>query len=157
MNKQETAMDLLAQVEKRKSEIELRWGKDRFPNLMDSDLKVRYMQMVDKFANAKATRNYLVIRTIAEGMLRAYDKCEENIRLREHEELTSDVWAYTYKDKKFILVRDKAFYEKAVDMAKKDNSTHSVWFIDELMDLIPEGLLTSTNLIKNNFPGAKVI
>ena len=42
-------------------------------------------------------------------------------------------------------------------MAKKDNSTHSVWFIDELMDLIPEGLLTSTNLIKNNFPGAKVI
>ena len=40
-------MRLLARVEQRRSEISLRWGEDRFADLLDRDLCARYIQVCD--------------------------------------------------------------------------------------------------------------
>ena len=151
------AMDLLAQVEKRRSEINLRWGEDRFKDLVDPELRSRYTEMRNKFLAVKAGVNYLSVSTMAEGMLRAYDKCEENIRSRGHEELNGEVWAYTWKDIKFLVVKDRAFFAKAVAMSRKENCTDSVWHIEELMKLIPDDSFIYTDVIKKEFPGSEVI
>ena len=151
------AMGLLAQVEKRRSEINLRWGEDRFKDLIDPELRSRYTQMRNKFLSVKAGVNYLSVSTMAEGMLRAYDKCEDNIRSRGHEELNGEVWAYTWKDIKFLVVKDRAFFAKAVAMSRNENCTDSVWHIEELMKLIPDDSFIYTDVIKKEFPGSEVI
>ena len=37
--------NLLAEVEKRRSEISLRWGEERFTDLIDPQLRERYIEM----------------------------------------------------------------------------------------------------------------
>jgi len=150
------AMNLLAKVEQRRSEISLRWGEDRFADLLDPDLCARYLQMCDKFNEVRNKMNYFSVEQMAEGMLRAYDKCEQNVRERGHQELNGEIWAFTYKDIRFLVVKDKAFYAKAVAMAKKENCMDSVWHIEELLKLIPKESFVFTDAIKSNFPGAEV-
>jgi hypothetical protein len=151
------AMGLLAEVEKRRSEINLRWGEDRFKDLVDPDLRSRYRQMLDKFSAVKAGINYLAVNTMAEGMLRAYDKCEQNIRERGHKELNGEIWSFTWKEIRFLVVKDKAFFAKAVAMSKKENCIDSVWHIEELLKLIPDDSFIYTDVIKRTLPGSEVI
>lgn len=148
---------LLAEVEKRRAEISLKWGEERFVTLLDPDLRERYRQMCDKFANVKAGINYVSIQAMAEGMLRAYDKCEENIKKNGHEELTGDVWSFDYDGIPFLIVKDKAFMPKALAMAKKEGCVDSMWHIKELLKLIPKESFVFTDLVKKEFPGAEVI
>ena len=150
-------MGLLAEVEKRRSEINLRWGEDRFKDLVDPDLRSRYRQMLGMFLNVKAGVNYFAVINKAEGMLRAYDKCEQNIRERGHKELNGEIWSFTWKDIKFLVVKDRAFFAKAVAMSRNENCTDSVWHIEELLKLIPDDSFIYTDVIKRTLPGSEVI
>jgi hypothetical protein len=148
---------LLAEVEKRRSEISLRWGEERFTDLIDPQLRERYIEMCNKFNAVKASTKYVSIQTMAEGMLRAYDKCEENIRQRGHDELNGEIWAFTYEGIRFLVVKDKAYMPRALAMSKKEGCTDSMWHIKELLKLIPKDSFVFTDAIKSNFPGAEVI
>ena len=57
--------NLLAKVEKRRSEISLRWGEERFTDLIDPELRARYIEMCNKYDAVKAGTNYLSIQTMA--------------------------------------------------------------------------------------------
>ena len=105
--------------------------------------------MLDKFSAVKAGINYLAVNTMAEGMLRAYDKCEQNIRERGHKELNGEIWSFTWKEIRFLVVKDKAFFAKAVAMSKKENCIDSVWHIEELLKLIPnDSFICKGNAVK---------
>ena len=154
---QDKANVLLAKVEKRRSEISMRWGEERFTDLIDPDLRSRFIEMTNKFNAVKASTKYLSIETMAEGMLRAYDKCEENIRTRGHEELTGEIWVFEFRGIRFMVVKDKAFMPRALAMAKKEDCLDSMWHIQELLNLIPEDSFIFTDAIKRDFPGAEVV
>ena len=149
--------NLLAEVEKRRSEISMRWGEERFIDLIDPDLRSRFIEMTDKFDAVKNSTKYLSIQTMAEGMLRAYNKCEENIRTRGHEELNGEIWVFEFRGIRFMVVKDKAYMPRALAMAKKEDCLDSMWHIQELLALIPEDSFIFTDAIKRNFPGAEVV
>lgn len=157
MNTKEQALDLIATVTKRQHAFYERWGKDRFLKLLDPEYKHRFLQMQNKYMSVEKSNKYLSVVTMAEGMLRAYDKCEENIINRGHEELNSDIWDVTYNGKQYLIVKDKRYYKRATDMAAKDNSTHIVWHIEELFKLLPSDSFKLVDALKTEFVGAELI
>tara|TARA_R100001244_G_scaffold122612_1_gene92253 strand:- start:164 stop:730 length:567 start_codon:yes stop_codon:yes gene_type:complete len=153
------AMQLCAEVEKRRAEISMRWGETRFNCLLDNDLKNRLIVMRNKFESVKAGVNYLATIEMSEGMLRGYDQCEDNAKQRGHQELNGDIWSYHYKrtDTRFLLVKDDHFYKKAVAMAKNESPPPVVMSLVELLRLIPVDNWVFINNIKAKFPGSEVI
>lgn len=157
MSKKEKALDLIATVERHRSAFYDKWGKDRFLHLLDPDLKSRYLEMQNKYSAVIKGSNYLSIITMAEGMMRAFRICDENITKRGHEHLDSAIWDVTYEGNQYLIVKDPEYYQKAVRMAKKDKTTRTVWHVKELLKLIPEDSFIFTDAIKRNFPGAEVL
>ncbi len=153
------AYDLLAKVEQRKGEIDTNWGKDRFLNLIDPDLKDRLKIMSNKYEISKATTNYMAVINNCEGMLRGLDLCEENAKKRGHKELNGQVWSYYFKrnDTKFLIVKDDHYYPKAVAMSRNEDPQPVVISILELMTLIPQDNWTFVKNIKKEIPGSEVI
>ena len=153
------AMELVAQVEKKKSEIGVKWGEHRFLNLLDPDLKNRMEIMTNKYKTVKAGINYYSTAEMARGMLRGYEVCEQNVIDRGHEELNGEIWSYFYKraNTEFLLVKDDAFYPKAVAMAGKEDPPPVVCSLVELMRLIPQDNWIFIHKLKKEIPGSKVI
>ena len=153
------AMQLCADVEKRRADISMNWGETRFNCLLDDDLKNRLIVMRNKFEAVKAGVNYLATIEMAEGMLRGYEKCEDNAKQRGHQELNGDIWSYHYKrtDTRFLLVKDDHFYRKAVAMAKNESPPPVVMSLVEILRLIPADNWVFINTIKAEFPGSEVI
>jgi len=150
------AMKVLASVDQRKKEIHKKWGKERFMELMDPELRLRFMQMQHKFEEAIKTVNYLSIKTNSEGMLRAYEKCEQSMVQHGHEELTGDIWSVNFEGLNILVVKDEDFYAKAVDICKAEVRTDSVWHLNEILRYVNKDLFTVADKFKKTFPGSKL-
>lgn len=155
----EEAYNLIAEVERKRADIDLRWGIKRFPYLVDPDLRERLRQMTDKYNDCKTGVNYLAMKTMAEGMLRGFDKCEASARKRGHLELDGQIWSFTYKKTgtQFLIVRDDEYYAKATVMAQNESPPPVVMSLLELMILIPKDSWLFAEESHKAFPGAKII
>tara|TARA_B100000427_G_scaffold329384_2_gene345344 strand:+ start:68 stop:637 length:570 start_codon:yes stop_codon:yes gene_type:complete len=153
------AMELMAEVEKRRSEIGIKWGEHRFKNLIDPDLRNRLKMMINKYEKVKAGIRYFQTVEMAKGMLRGLDQCEANAIKRGHKELTGDVWSY-YDERtntEFLLVKDDAYYPKALAMSKKEDPQPVVCSLVELLRLVPDDNWIFVHKLKEQIPGSKVI
>tara|TARA_R100000664_G_scaffold11765_1_gene18999 strand:- start:1069 stop:1554 length:486 start_codon:yes stop_codon:yes gene_type:complete len=156
-NPKDKSYSVVSLVRRKEDEIYKKWGEDRFVSLLDPDVRNRFIQMKNKYNAVIKGTNYLSITTMAEGMLRAFDVCEQNVIDRGHEPLGDDIWEFKHDGQCFLLVKDKRSMPLAVDMAKKNNDRECVWYLEEFLKLIPSDAFDFINKIKQDIPGSEVM
>lgn len=147
---------LVSDVKKRRDEIHLNYGKDRYLNLIDRDLETRFRLMEKQYRAALCgNHDWKVLRT-GQGMLRAFDILEKNIKKNGFKKVSGHVWSYNYHDKIYLIVLDEQYHPLAERMARKETPSPIVLQLQELFDFIPQESWHFILQSKSLFPGSNL-
>lgn len=130
---------------------EAKWGCDRLHELVDDELRQKWLRQYDRLCEAISNNDYPVLQDLVPGTIRGYAALEAAALFLGHSPNKPEVWDIAIPDSDRILRVCKCLS----DCPQVAQEGHDVWSLEEIANFIgANGRLV--NRVKEVFPGAVV-
>ena len=151
------AESLVAQLERVKKDHDARWGIKRIEMLVDSSLRVKLNQQLERVFNAQRDRDIEKMEKAVAGMIKGYgvlDAWAEDNNIEEKPEINSVEWVM--QDKSVMVVvqtyNDAVYYQQF----RPELANRHIWSMEELELLLESEVIKDIMKAKALLPGTRM-
>ena len=151
------AESLVAQLERVKKDHDARWGIKRIEMLVDSSLRVKLNQQLERVFNAQESRDIEKMEKAVAGMIKGYgvlDAWAEDNNIEQKPEINAVEWVM--QDKSIMVVvqthNDAIHYQQF----RPELSNRHIWSMEELELLLESDVIKDIQKAKALLPGTRM-
>ena len=151
------AESLVAQLELVKKDHDARWGIKRIEMLVDSSLRVKLNQQLERVFNAQRDRDIEKMEKAVAGMIKGYgvlDAWAEDNNIEQKPEINAVEWVM--QDKSVMVVvqthNDAIYYQQF----RPELSNRHIWSMEELELLLESDVIKDIMKAKALMPGTRM-
>ena len=151
------AESLVARLERVKQEHDARWGTKRIEMLVDSSLRLKLTQQLERVFNAQRDRDIERMEKAVAGMIKGYgvlDAWAEDNNIEEKPEINAVEWVM--QDKSIMVVvqthNDAVYYQQF----RPELSNRHIWSMEELELLLESDVIKDIIKAKALLPGTRM-
>ena len=151
------AESLVAQLERVKKDHDARWGIKRIEMLVDSSLRVKLNQQLERVFNAQRDRDIEKMEKAVAGMIKGYgvlDAWAEDNNIEQKPEINAVEWVM--QDKSVMVVvqthNDAIYYQQF----RPELSNRHIWSMEELELLLESDVIKDIIKAKALLPGTRM-
>lgn len=138
------------------NEYEAKWGIDRLPELVSTEMRDRFFKQREKLNAAIDNNDGKLVQHEVEVMCRAYVALEREAVAAGHKQLTGEYWETPLPDGRVLAITRS--FDEAGKVAK-DNRDLVVYSLEEIANILASKqreTFDRINQVKAMFPGAAV-
>jgi len=151
------AESLVARLERVKQEHDARWGTKRIEMLVDSSLRLKLTQQLERVFNAQRDRDIEKMEKAVAGMIKGYavlDAWAVDNNIEEKPEINAVEWVM--QDKSIMVVvqthNDAIYYQQF----RPELSNRHIWSMEELELLLESDVIKDIMKAKALLPGTRM-